>query len=102
MKSGLLMIVAAAFAVSLASPAWAAGDADAGKKKAKSCNGCHGANGEGKKDNPPLAGMDPAKFIAAMEEYAAGKREDKKMQGFAKKLSKDDLENLAAYYAALK
>lgn len=96
------MVVAAAFAVALAGPAWADGDADAGKKKARSCAGCHGANGEGKKENPPLAGMDPAKFIAAMEEYAAGKREDKKMQGFAKKLSAEDFENLAAYYASLK
>ncbi len=100
MKSGIFTIAAILLTAFVAGPAMA--DGDAGKKKSRSCAGCHGANGEGKDDNPSLAGMDPAKFIAAMQEYQSGKRDNKKMQSFAKRLKDDDLENLAAYYASLK
>lgn len=102
MKSGILVVAAAVLTAALAGPAFADGDADAGKKKAKACAACHGANGEGKGDNPALAGMDSAKFVTAMNEFKSGKRESKKMQGPVKKLSEDDIENLAAYYASLK
>jgi cytochrome c553 len=93
-------MTALVFAVS--GPAQAGGDVDAGKKKAKSCAGCHGANGEGKKKNPPLAGMAESEFVQAMADYKSGKKEDKTMNRTAKKLSDEDVANLAAYYASLK
>jgi cytochrome c553 len=82
--------------------AQAAGDAAAGKAKAGTCAGCHGANGEGKKPNPPLAGMAEDKFVQAMSEYKSGKRANAMMKNFAAKLSDADVANLAAYYASLK
>ena len=81
--------------------AWAA-DAAAGKAKAASCGGCHGANGEGVGANPKLAGMDEAKFIQALADYKSGKRANAVMKGMTAALSDQDEANLAAYYASLK
>ena len=102
MKASLFMVAMTALVFALAGPAHAGGDADAGKAKAKSCAGCHGANGEGKKKNPPIAGMAESDFIQAMADYKSGKREHKSMARAAKKLGDDDVANLAAYYASLK
>ena len=102
MKSNRFLAILSIAALGLAAPAFAA-DADAGKAKAKSCAGCHGANGEGKgKTGGPIAGMDPKKFVAAMEEYQSGTRKHGGMKMATAKLSKDDIENLAAYYHSLK
>lgn len=102
MKTSMLMIAAAALVFGMSGSAMAAGDVEAGKAKAKSCAGCHGANGEGKKKNPPLAGMATADFTKAMQDYKSGARDNKTMVRTAKKLSDDDVANLAAYYASLK
>ncbi|HEX6003626.1 MAG TPA: c-type cytochrome [Burkholderiales bacterium] len=82
--------------------AHAGGDAQAGKAKAASCAGCHGANGEGNGTNPPLAGMKDARFVQAIADYKSGKRANPVMKTFASQLSDQDAANLAAYYAALK
>ena len=79
-----------------------AADANAGKAKAATCAGCHGANGEGVKPNPPLAGMPEAKFTQAMKDYKSGKRANPAMKGIAAGVNDTDLANLAAYYASLK
>lgn len=103
MKTNRFLAVLSIAALGLAAPALAAdADADAGKAKAKSCAGCHGANGEGKGKVGPIAGMDPKKFVAAMEDYKSGKRKDGAMKMATAKLGKDDIENLAAHYASLK
>ena len=96
-----IALLAAALALATGS-AWA-GDAAAGKAKAGTCAGCHGANGEGKgKTGPAIAGMPEDKFIEAMKDYASGKRANGMMKGIASKLSDADCANLAAYYASLK
>jgi cytochrome c553 len=82
--------------------AHAGGDAQAGKAKAASCAGCHGANGEGNGPNPGLAGMNEAQFVKAVADYRSGKRANPAMKAFASQLSDQDAANLAAYYAALK
>ncbi|HTQ75554.1 MAG TPA: cytochrome c [Burkholderiales bacterium] len=82
--------------------AQAAGDAAAGKAKATTCAGCHGASGEGKAPNPALAGMAEDKFVQALKDYKSGKNNKPIMKGFASQLSEKDMENLAAYYASLK
>jgi cytochrome c553 len=69
MDRKLFIILAACASLGLAGPAAAAGDVAAGAAQAKKCSGCHGANGEGKKKNPPLAGMDFEKHVAAMQDY---------------------------------
>ena len=96
-----LSIAASLILFAAASTAWGA-DAAAGKAKAGSCAGCHGANGEGKGSNPPLAGMDPAKFVQAIKDYKSGKRVNAPMKSITANLSEADCDNLAAYYASLK
>lgn len=79
-----------------------AADIAAGKAKAGACAACHGANGEGKGTNPPLAGIPADRFVQAMNEYKSGKRANAPMKTFATKLSDAETANLAAYYASLK
>ena len=95
--SGLLAV-----SVVLSGPAFAAGDAAAGKVKAASCAMCHGPDGQGTKMGPKLAGMAPAPFQQAMQDYASGKKANAMMKAQAANLSPADLENLAAYYASMK
>src|ERR1700693_83030 len=82
--------------------AQAAGDAQAGKAKAGTCAGCHGANGEGKKPYPALAGKSESELVQALQDYKSGKRANPIMKSFATPLSDQDMANLAAYYASLK
>jgi cytochrome c553 len=97
------LLTAGALALfSICAVAQAGGDAAAGKAKAATCAGCHGAKGEGVKPNPPLAGLPEAKFIQAMKDYKSGKRANPVMKSFAGQVSDQDVENLAAYYASLK
>ena len=76
-----------------------AGDASAGKAKSESCANCHGDNG---KEDPPIAGMDEAKFVQDLKAYQSGERNNKKMRKAVAGLSDQDMADLAAYYATLK
>ena len=100
MKHALLTLGIVA-SLGIAVSAHAAGDAAAGKAKAASCSGCHGANGEGKGSNPSLAGKPEGALAQSMRDYKSGKRDNAMMKGFVGKLSDQDIDNLAAYYASL-
>jgi cytochrome c553 len=82
--------------------AQAGGDAAAGKAKAGTCVGCHGANGEGKAPNPALAGKPEAELAQAIKDYQSGKRSNPIMKSIVGKFSDQETANLAAYYASLK
>ena len=98
------MFLAALIAGSLgiAGTAQAAGDAAAGKAAATSCAMCHGPTGAGTKIAPKVAGLDPAKFVQALNDFKSGKVDNAMMKAQAGKLSPEDMANLAAYYASLK
>lgn len=101
MKHTLLIAGVAAF-LGVAIAAQAAGDPAAGKARATGCAGCHGANGEGVKPNPALAGKPEDGFVQAMKDYKSGKRANAVMKSMAASLSDQDMANLGAYYASLK
>jgi cytochrome c553 len=82
--------------------AQAAGDVQAGKAKAASCGGCHGANGEGVSPNPALTGKSEELLVQAMKDYKSGKRDHAVMKAMVAALSDADMANLGAYYASLK
>lgn len=84
----------------LSTPVFAAGDAAAGKEKSAACSSCHGIDGKGSDPNPNIKGMDAGKFTTAMQAYKSGERNHAMMQMFAKKLSDQDIADLAAYYAS--
>jgi cytochrome c553 len=82
--------------------AFAGGDAAAGKTKAASCGGCHGANGISAAPdvNPSLAGMDETAQIQAMMEYKDGTRDHATMKVLVMPLSDQDMADIAAFYAS--
>jgi cytochrome c553 len=98
----LLLIALLSGTVGFAGTAQAAGDAVAGKAAVTSCAMCHGANGEGSKMGPKLAGMNEAAFIQAMNDYKTGKRDSPMMRSQTSQLSATDIANMAAWYASLK
>jgi len=93
-----------ALAVALACTAtWAAAaDIEAGKTKAAEvCESCHGAGGNStSQDFPKLGGQYPDYLAKAVRDYKSGERKNAIMASFAKPLSTQDIDNLAAYYAA--
>jgi len=65
------------------------------------CAACHGMDGNSQlADNPKLGGQYPDYLAKAMRDYQSGLRKNPVMASFVDKLSSQDIENLAAYYAA--
>lgn len=98
-----LLIAIAALAV--AGAAQAAGNAEAGKQKAAQvCAACHGPEGNkpAAPENPILAGQHYDYLVKALQDYKSGKRNNAIMKGFAASLSKQDIEDLAAWFAGQK
>ena len=79
-----------------------AGDAAAGKAKAASCAGCHGANGVSSNPMwPNLAGQKDGYLVKQMKAFRDGTRNDPMMTPMAKPLSDADIDNIAAYFSSL-
>jgi len=90
-------------ALTLAMPALAGGNAEAGKQKAAQvCAACHGAEGNKPTapENPILAGQHPDYLVHALKDYKSGKRDNPIMKGFAATLSTQDMEDLAAWFSS--
>ena len=94
-----LALAAAAF------PAFAAGDAAAGKNKVYQCQGCHGIS-DWKTAFPEvyrvpkLGGQKAGYLVAAMKAYKKGERDFATMRAMVADLSDKDMEDIAAFYAA--
>ena len=81
---------------------FAAGNADAGKSKAMTCQACHGANGISANDLwPNLAGQKAGYLVKQIKAFRDGQRQDPSMAPMVGSLSDQDIEDLAAYYANL-
>ena len=69
------------------------------------CAACHGDDGRGAKMNvPSLVGQSPKYFYDTMKDYADEKRANDvygRMRIIAKALTRDELKELAAYYARM-
>ena len=94
-----LAIAAAVF------PAFAAGDAAAGKNKVYQCQGCHGIT-DWKTAFPEvyrvpkLGGQKAEYLVAAMKAYKKGERDFATMRAMVADLSDKDMADIAAYYAS--
>ena len=84
-------------------PAFAAGDAEAGKNAAAACGACHGADGATGLDPtyPNLAGQNEKYLLGQLKMIQSGQREILLMAGQLTGKSEQDLADLAAYYASL-
>ncbi|HEV7800237.1 MAG TPA: cytochrome c, partial [Burkholderiales bacterium] len=76
---------------------------ESGKSKAAQvCAACHGPDGNkpSAPDQPVLAGQYPDYLVKALSDYKSGKRQNPIMKGFASTLSKQDMEDLAAWFSS--
>lgn len=86
-------------------PALAEGDPQAGQTKALPCMGCHGIPGYSNVyptyHVPKLAGQYREYIVAALLAYKSGQRDHKTMIAQASTLSDADMQDIAAYFAAM-
>ena len=90
-------------AFSVAAGAYAGGNAARGKEKAAQvCAACHGPDGNkpSAPDQPVLAGQYQDYLERALTDYKNGRRNNAIMKGFAGQLSKQDIEDLAAWFSS--
>lgn len=70
----------------------------------KACASCHGRKGRGGQfDHPALAGQHRAYLVLSLNEFREGDRENDiyaRMRHIAEALTEEEIEGLAAYYAA--
>ncbi|HET7364885.1 MAG TPA: cytochrome c [Burkholderiales bacterium] len=89
----------------LAANAYAGGDPAKGQQKAAQvCAACHGPEGNkpSAPDQPVLAGQYQDYLARALSDYKNGRRTNAIMKGFAGQLSKQDIEDLAAWFSSQK
>lgn len=95
------LVLAALAATAL--PASAAGDLEAGRKKVRMCQVCHGLDGIGTNPTVPnLAGESAVYLVKQLKAFRSGERTHEQMSIIASGLSDDDIDNVAAYYSAIK
>ena len=102
MKRALASAAVLAAAFCCMAPAQAGGNADKGKVKAEQvCAACHGADGAkpAAPENPILAGQYADYIVKALSDYKSGKRANPVMKAMAEPLSKQDIEDLAAWFS---
>lgn len=93
-----LLSVSAALA-----PPGSAADIAAGKKRAMQCSVCHGPNGIAvNPDAPNLAGESAGYIERQLKAFRSGERKNEQMSIMAQALTDADIQNLAAWYSAMK
>jgi cytochrome c553 len=91
----LLMLCLAA-----AGQASAAGNAANGQAKAAVCGACHGMDGNSANPEwPNLAGQVPEYIVKQLHDFKAKRRANELMSPMADPLGKEDIEDLAAFFA---
>ena len=98
MGTCLAMALAALAAAPLV---WAAGDAKRGEAKAALCAACHGPKGISVNPLWPSLAGHRKRTSQKDQDFRDGKREEVTMQPFVANLTDQEVDDLAAYYAAL-
>ena len=76
-------------------------DIEAGKTKASACMACHGMKGNSTMPLiPVLAGQNARYIYLELRDFKEGARSNPMMSPMATNLSKEDMQDLAAYFAA--
>ena len=98
MKFPAAIIAAVALAASAAAHAQ---DVEKGRKKAETCVACHGPNGNSTLPQfPILAGQTARYLYLQLKDFKEGRRAEPQMDPFLKDLSRDDMFDLSAFFAA--
>ena len=92
--------LAAALFLAAVAPA-AAQDIEAGRAKSQTCAACHGADGNSVSGMfPNLAGQTWRYLYVQLKDYKEGRRSNPLMSPMAASLSREDMINVANFYAA--
>jgi cytochrome c553 len=76
-------------------------DVNAGRTKAAACAACHGADGNSADAQfPILAGQTARYLYLQLRDFKEGRRQSEVMQPLAQNLSREDMLDLGAYFAA--
>ncbi len=106
MSPKILTCAALAALLTLASSAADArrGNAEAGRELAKTCQACHGPDGNGIGDGqyPNLAGQYEDYLLHSLRAYKSGERNNAIMAGFVAGLDEQNMADLAAFFASQK
>ena len=98
-----LALVATPLVCALPRNAAAQGDPEAGKQKAAVCAACHGVDGNSPTAQyPVLAGQTNRYLYLQLKDFKEGRRKDPLMSPMAVNLSRQDMYDLSAYFAAQK
>lgn len=78
-------------------------EVDAGRKKAEVCVACHGVNGNSTVPQFPILAGQTARYVyLQLKDFKEGRRSEPQMEPFVKDLSRQDMLDLAAFFAAQK
>jgi cytochrome c553 len=99
MKISLAFAAGIVAGASILSAAAIAADAPPG---ALSCSGCHSPHATDTSTPPRLTGRDPAKMVAALQEFRSGQRAATIMDRVVKGFTPDEIQAIAAWYGAQK
>ncbi len=92
-----MMAVAAALWSAVAT----AQDVERGRKKAEACVACHGPNGNSLVPQFPILAGQTARYIyLQLKDFKEGRRAEPTMEPFLKDLTREDMFDLAAFFAA--
>lgn len=101
MRFAHIALVMTLGSLTVAPAALAQGDAAAGQAKAAVCAACHGMDGNSVNPEwPSLAGQHANYTVAQLAAFKAGERQNALMSPMSMGLSEQDMQDLAAYYAA--
>lgn len=99
LNAALTGVVATLLAMTAAS---AAGDPQAGRRKARACQTCHGIDGVSKlAEAPNLSGQVETYLVKALTDFKTGARKNEMMTLVSEPLSEADIADLAAWYASI-
>ena len=99
--TGTIGALLAVFALYMTS-AQAEGDIMAGRKAAQKCEVCHGLDGVAfVVEAPNLSGQKETYLIKQLTSFKTGERQNEMMSVVAPTLTDKEIEDLAAYYAAV-
>ena len=78
-------------------------DVEAGRKKAETCVACHGPNGNSTQPLFPILAGQTARYLdLQLRDFKEGRRKEPQMDPFVQNLSREDMFDLAAFFAAQK
>lgn len=95
--SGLLAAIAAV----ANTPAPHKGDRELGEYLSSMCVTCHQLSGKASGGIPAIVAWPDDQFIAVIQSYKDGTRDNETMRTISHRLSQDEIEALAAYFGSL-